>query len=342
MTKTRSSLDSLLDEDQDKNKEVGGPPLTPPVKDTSPPPVKTEFKKRQFKRDMPDTSGLTLSRELMPPITRRRMAIYELLSAEIKFDGRVVSGPSRIEPAPYEMHPIYEIYDPFEQVLSKRRKRMVYSNDIAVHEYYNTNAAAVDVTTNTRIQMPEFIHGQIAIDAVKEYMKFCWLELHPQNINNKHRDKSKVAKFKRIDIEFNTPHVQLMKRDLAIDAERHIIGLTTEQLINLSAAFGIPSTTKPSDMRLEMRKKAAENPKEVLFKSPDNRATSMMNIMSALDLGILDFDPDTQNYYLNDEKNPIWTCLVDQSPLEDFAKFLITPEGKDAKDEIESLLSFWQ
>ncbi len=354
MTKKSSSLDSFLE-------GAGNPPQeleistgnsaevlleetkTPAAK-SSPalPPTKPAFEKRKFKREMPDTSGLTLSKELLPPITRRRMAIYQLLSADIQFDGRVVSGPSRIEPAPFEMHPIYEIYDPFEPVLAKRRKRMVYSNDIAIHEYVNTNAATIDVNTNTRIEMPQFIHGQITIDAVKNYLQYCWLELHPQNINNKFRDKTKSPRFKRIDIEFQSPHVQLMKRDLALDAERHVIGLRTDELINLAAAFGIPANTKPSDMRLEMRRKAAENPKEVLFKSPDNRATSMMNIMSALDLGILDFDPDSQNYYLNDEKTPIWTCLVDQSPLEDFAKFLVSEEGQDVRKELESLLSFWQ
>jgi len=332
-------MDDFLTDDQPSPSEDKSLDKTAPPKEPS---VKASFKKREFKRETPDTTGLTISSKLLPPITRRRMAIYQLLSADIKFDHRVVEGPNRIEPAPQEFHPIYELYDPFEPVLSKRRKRMVYSNDIAVHEYYNTNAATIDTSTNTRVQMPQFVHGQIALDAMKNFLQYCWLELHPQNINNKYRDKEKTPKFKRIDIEFASPHIQLMKRDLAIDAERHVIGLNTEQLINLAAAFGIPSTTKPSDMRLEMRRKAAENPKEVLFKSPDNLATSMMNVMNALDLGILDFDPDTQNYYLSDDKNPVWTCLVGMSPLEDFAKFLITDGGQDVKEEIENLLSFWQ
>lgn len=331
-----SSLDDFLEDKNTVTEELQ------PFKPEPPSPTKQEYKKRKFQREMPDTSGLTLSKQLLPPITRRRMAIYQLLSADIKFDGRVVSGPNLIEPAPFEMHPIYEIYDPGEPVLAKRRKRMVYSNDIAIHEYANTNSAPIDPNTNTRIEMPQFIHGQVSIDSVKEFMKYCWYELHPQNLTNKYRDKTKVARFKRVDIEFQSPHIQLMQRDLAIDAERLVISLSTEQLINLAAAFGVPSTTRPSDMRLEMRKKASQSPKEVLFKSPDNRATSMMNIMSALDLGILDFDPDTQNYYLGDDREPIWQCLVDQSPLEDFAKFLVSDEGKDVKKEIESLLSFWQ
>lgn len=346
MTKKATGLDDFLtNETQDQ----------PPVKDTTPIPAPTppapQFKKR-FKREMPDTSGLIISPKLIPPITRRRMAIYQLLTAsETRFDSRVIStqsgdrivanGPTRIEPAPFELHPIYELYDPYEPVLAKRRKRMVYSNDIAVQEYYNTNVTNADVSTNTRIEMPQFIGGQVTVDVVGSFNKYIWFELHPKNLSNKHRDKNVVANFKRIDIEFQSPHAQLMRRDLAIDAERHIIGLNTEQLINLAAAFGIPTNTKPGDMRLEMRRRAADNPREVLFKSPDNKATAMMNIMSAIDLGILDFDPDSQNYYLGEDRNPVWTCLVDQSPLEDFAKFLITPEGREAKEEIESLLNFW-
>jgi len=350
MTKKSSSLDSFLEDEKDplevvesKEEEIkkpAVPPVTtaPPV----PPPAKVEFKKRKFEREMPDTSGLSLSPKLLPPITRRRMAIYQLLSADVKFDHRVVEGPNRIEPAPFEMHPIYELFDPFEPVLAKRRKRMIYSNDIATHEYYNTNATTIDVNTNTRIEMPQFVHGQIAIDALKEYIKFCWLELHPQNVNNKFRDKTKAAKFKRIDIEFHSPHVQLMQRDLSRDAETHVIGLKADQLINLAAAFGIPSTTAITDMRLQMRKEAYDHPREVLFKSPDNKATTMMNIMKALDLGIIDFDPDTQQFYLGDDKNPVHLVLIDKTPLEDFARFLISDEGQDVKQEVENLLSFWQ
>jgi len=342
MAKKDAMEDFLTGDQPTKTLEV--PSGTLPVKDLTPPPPKEKlaFKKREFKRDKLDTSGLGLSDELLPPLTRRRLAIYQLLSADVKFDHRVIEGPNRIEPAPSELHPIYEIYDPGEPVLAKRRKKMIYSNDIAVHEYYNTNALTVDTSVNKNIQMPEFVHGLVHIDVIKNYPKFVWWELHPGNINNKHRPSDATPKFKRIDIEFQSPHVQLMKRDLAMDAERHVIGLKLDQLINLAAAFGIPSTTKPSDMRLEMRRRAADNPKEVLFKSPDNTATAMMNVMTALDLGIIDFDPDSQNYYLSsDDKTPLWTCLVDQSPLEDFAKFLISPEGQDAKTEIESLLSFW-
>ena len=128
-----------------------------------------------------------------------------------------------------------------------------------------------------------------------------------------------------------------------MDAERHVISLKSDQLINLAAAFGIPSTTAISDMRLEMRKKAYDQPKEVLFKSPDNKATAMMNIMKALDLGILDFDPNTQQFYLgDDDKNPVHIVLIDKTPLEDFAAFLTSDEGQDVKQEIESVLNFWQ
>ncbi len=348
MAKKTSSLDTFLDKDQvasntEEQQRDQSPDLqqeSPPAKQS--PPAKPVYQKRRFKREMPDTGGLSLSKELLPPITRRRMAIYQLLSADVKFDGRVISGPNRIEPAPQEFHPIYELYDPFEPVLAKRRKRMIYSNDIAIHEYYNTNAASIDVTTNTRIEMPQFIHGQITVDALKNFIQYCWLELHPQNINNKFRDKTKTAKFKRIDIEFHSPHVQLMQRDLSLDAERHVIGLKTDQLINLASAFGIPSTTNISDMRLEMRKKAYDQPKDVLFKSPDSRATAMMNIMKALDLGILDFDPNTQQFYLgDDDKSPVHVVLIDRTPLEDFARFLTSEEGQDVKEEVESLLSFW-
>src|SRR5882762_3380365 len=173
MKKKSSSLDTFLNSEEQESTEtqvleqqaITSAPKENVVKSNPPPPPTSppKFEKRKFKREMPDTSGLTLSKELLPPITRRRMAIYQLLSADIKFDGRVVSGPNLIEPAPFEMHPIYEIYDPHEPILAKRRKRMVFSNDIAIHEYANTNALSIDVNTNTRIEMPQFVHGQVTI-----------------------------------------------------------------------------------------------------------------------------------------------------------------------------------
>jgi hypothetical protein len=321
-------------------KPTGKPSLQ--VEEEEPKQKKFQYKRQPYTNVIPTMEGISLSKLLLPPITRRRLAIYQLLSADEKIDKRVIDGPNRKEPAPFEMSPLYSIDDPGEKDFTKRQKWMIYSNDAAMHDMINKNPTTeIDVSKNNRIQIPSFENGQLYIDAQKNYLKYCWLELHPQNQSNKYRNKSVASRFRRIDIEYKSPHVQLMERDLAIDAEKFIIGLDKEKLINLAASFGIPATTPIGDMRLDMRRRAAQNPKEILFTAPDNKMTAILNISNALNLGILEFDPNTQQYYLGDDKNPVHQVLMGATPLEDFAAFLIKPEGADVRNEIYSLISFW-
>lgn len=343
------------------NKETSGKDsiddfLTPTIKDpathteapeTQQPQAKPTYQhksKQPRSRRVGVTTSLSLTPKMLPPLTRRRKAIYELINSGNKVDPRIIDGPRNIEAAPFQLSPMYEIYDRFEEDPARRRKELIFSNDIRVHEYHNLAASVENKNEriDTKIKMPEFINGQAWVDCEAQYLMYVWWELHPQNESNKFRDKTRTPIFKRIDIEFASPHLQLIRRDLAVDAENYVRKLDAEKLINLAAAFGINTTVGISDIRLDLRVRASKNPEEVLFKSSDKKAATMMNIMKCLDLGILDYRTDTQDFFFPGEEEPFFTHIVGETPIDGLTRYLISPEGADDKADVESLLNFWQ
>lgn len=329
MTTDTSEVDSFLS-------TTTTPALAPP-----PIPEAPKKKKRSKEPRTQAYSSLNLSFKMLPPLTRRRTAIYELLDID-KVDPRVIDGPRIVEIPPYQMSPIYKIYDRFEPDMAKRMKTMVYSDEINVQEYHNSVAKNIDPGVNMKLDMPEFVNGQVIVDCEAQYIKHVWWELHPRNLSNKFRNKEQPGLFRRVDVEFRSPHLELLRMDLANDAEKVIIKLNHAQLINLASAFGIPATYPQGDMRLDMRKRARAKPEEVLFKTPDARASTFMNVMSALDLGIIDFKPETQEYFFPNEEESFFVVPLDQTPLEALANFLISEDGQEEKAMLEDILSFWK
>lgn len=303
-----------------------------------PVPLRKDFSKQEKKQKK--TSSFNLSPRMLPPLTRRKNAIYELINMR-REDPRITEGPRMVEIPPFQLSPIYEIYDRFEEDMARATKVMVYSNKINVTEYYNMVDSLKNTSTTPSLDMPEFINGQVMIDVESEYTKYVWWELHPLNGSNKFRDKTKPALFKRVDIEFSSPYLQLMKMDMKLDAEKYVIGLDSDKLQQLGAAFGMSTTTMSmQDLRLDLRLKAQRQPEEILFKSPENHATQMRNVISGMSLGILDYRPETQEYFFEDNQ-VFFQVPLEQPPLESLAKFLASEKGIKERATLEEKLAFW-
>ena len=307
-----------------------------------PVPEKKEVEKRQFpvKRHSKKFSSFGLSEKMLPPVTRRRSAIYEMLNLK-KVDPRITEGPRIVEIPPFQLSPVYEIYDRFEEDWARSRKVMPYSNKINVHEYYNTVDSLKNRDAGPQLDMPEFINGQVRVDCEEEYSRYVWWELHPLNASNKFRDKTKNPLFKRIDTEFTSPYMQLMKMDLAFDAEKYVISCDAEKLYNLAVHFSIPRSTPIQDMRIELRRLARENPQRVMFSSPEKHASTMENVIRATALGIIDYKPETREFFFN-EKESFFQVPMDQAEVESVAKYLVSKEGAKHKETLEASLSFWE
>lgn len=300
---------------------------------------KEKASEARWNKKLAASKSLNISEKMLPPLTRRRSAVYELLNMK-REDPRVVEGPRMIEIPPMQYVPTYQIYDRFETDMAKSTKTLVFSNKINVQEYYNTTASLSDKNVKPNIDMPEFINGQASVDCEAEYLKYIWWELHPLNISNKYRDRTKQSQFKRVDVEYASPHLQLMQMDLRIDAEMYVKNLNADKLIQLGAAFGLSGNIAVQDLRLDLRLKAQANPTQVLFKSPEKHATALRNIVSAMTLGILDYKPETQEFFF-DEEHAFYQVPLDGPPLETLAKYLITEEAAADKKQLEDSLSFW-
>lgn len=329
-TTPKDSADSFLNDD--------------PVTTTAPERKKYEGKKRKF----PVSLGIT--EKCLPPMTRRKMAVYELLDMTRK-DLRIIGAednvgtpvavPQTKEPPPFEFAPTYQFEDRGEEDLGLKRKTMVYTNDIITYNKAKT-LSPKDIT-ELQLDIPTFINGQLVVDCWGNFIKYVWLELHPQNQTNKWRDKTRKPEFKRVDIEYVSPHLHLLKMDLAADSEDMVRRMDPKSLINLAAAFGIPSSLSVSEMRLDLRQRARLNPEEVMFKSPDKSHANLLNIISGIKMGVVDYDPNKQEYYFPDDEEPFFIIPLDTSnPLEAVAQYLATSEGKNACDRLEEYLQYWK
>lgn len=329
-TTPKDSADSFLNDD--------------PVTTTVPERKKYEGKKRKF----PVSLGIT--EKCLPPMTRRKMAVYELLDMTRK-DLRIIGAednvgtpvavPQTKEPPPFEFAPTYQFEDRGEEDLGLKRKTMVYTNDIITYNKAKT-LSPKDIT-ELQLDIPTFINGQLVVDCWGNFIKYVWLELHPQNQTNKWRDKTRKPEFKRVDIEYVSPYVSLMHLDLAADTEDMIRKMQKDEIINLAAAFGMSPSLSLSDMKLELRQKARLTPEDVLFKAPSKTMSHLLDVMSAIKMGVVDYNPDKQEYFFPQDDDPFYIVPLDTSnPLEAVAQFLTTSEGSGARTQLTELLEYWK
>lgn len=354
-------MGSLLNEEEEGNQTkvaTKAPSLPPESEITLPtpntPPI-AEVKQQAVK--IPDWRGkriaekdklytsLGISRKLIPPLTRKRVAIYQLLYKG-KRDKRMIDPMDQIvDPQPYQMVPNYTIIDTGESNLSLREKTMTY------HEGGTETIYREDPITKRQIPMsipkvgsPEFINGQVTVNIYNEFQKFVWWELHPRNASNKRRDFGKEPIFERVDTKFESSHVQMIKMDLALDAERYILKLKEDKLMNLAGAMTNPTVNpniNPQELRLVMRMRAKANPEEILYSAPDQSASVKVAVIHAIDLGILTYLPEYNAYYYNDEEEPLHTVLEGTNPFEDLTGYLSSSKGEEDLNRIKRDLDFW-
>jgi len=303
-------------------------------------------------------ASIPLSEMMLPPITKKKTAIYELLNlnnadkysgreiyAGRAIDPRIVEANKFIDPPPFGLTPTYTIFDRFEPDLARRNKVMKYVTRASVRSFENPVTKQPDQTIDEQLGEPGFINGQVVVEIENNYPHYVWWELHPQNASNKWRPKERPPVFKRIDIEYKSPHQQMMKMDLQQEAERYVIGLRADELINLASAMTNPvisTAMPPNEIRLALRLRARNNPEEVLFKAPNPTHSITMNVISAMDLGIIDYRPETNEYFFaSDDDKPMFVVPLEQTPIEALAGYLSSAEGKEDRKAMENMLSFW-
>ena len=293
-------------------------------------------------------ASIGLSRPMLPPLTRKRTAIYQLVNFKNVKDKRLEGIDQFVDPQPYELVPNYTITDEYEPDLGAREKTMTYfeggTEMVSVKDPLTGKDKMVSVP---KIGQPRFEGGQVVIDIYKAYNRYVWWELHPRNASNKRRNRQVAPIFERVDIKHKNVHAQTIEQDLKFEAERYVREMSLDALIKLASALVNPTidtrSNRPDDLRLILRQRAQANPTEVLNASNiDTSAAIKFHIIDALNLGIMSYFSEYNAYFYGDEQEAFFTVPHDNDPLHSVAMFFrSTMEGKQIYDKVKSDLGFW-
>lgn len=303
-------------------------------------------------------ASMNISSQMLPPITKRTFAIYELCdyfdtaTGRKKIDPRIQGGDQSIDPPPYELVDNYQFHDYFEPDLAKRDKILTYHGGVETFSYENPVTKQQENGVRPKRLVPFFTNGQVRVEIEKHYPQFVWWELHPRNETNKRRDKQKPPVFRRIDLDFHSSHVDILRMDLQSEAYNYVRRLNHSELIALASAMSNPTisvTTNDNDIRVALLHRSRTSPEEVLYKSPDKVTAASLDIINSLDWGILDFDAQTNTYtFSNMPDEPAYVVPLEEKPIEGFAKFLIgeiegeEEDGKTTYQLMRDLVEFWR
>jgi hypothetical protein len=332
---------------------IQNPVLTNTKKSTvEGPKLKGELRKFSFSRFGPNKRPITtdLSDQMLPPITKRHTAIYQLLGLQegASTDKRIQSQESEraniVDTSDYEMHATYSIFDQFEKDFGRQTKVVTYYDGVQRTTYKDPITGEMRPEIRQKVGTPRFSRGQAVVDIMRNYHQYLWWELHPGNKTNKFRDKSKPALFERIDLKHYNPHMDMIRKELEFDAMKYIRGLQAGQVIDLATALDIPVVgVQPSALKTDLYTLAQKDPEKVLFKAPDEIMSTTIEIMRAVDLGILDYDALRKQYFFAQNINePLFVVPMDEIPYEALAKYLVgTEEGQIVKEKMMEFIYYW-
>lgn len=283
-----------------------------------------------------------LSDLILPPITRKTIAKY-----------RVIGG-DEINPAtglmadvqPIYMEGSYMLYDKYESDLSKRQKLM--QNKTGKKERIRDRKTGLE-TIEDIIEPVEFLNGVLTISVEAQYPLYVWIELHPLNKSNKHRDTSIVPAFERIDIKTNkSVAFMLAEEELQEEALAEVRKLSKVDDINAYAASaGIPTMegNKQRDLGLiksDLRGWAFRNPRGFFALSKNTRHAIKMTVLEADSFGIIEYIPDKKTWWVPYTTEPMHNVLAGNDPVMDFVDHLAKPENVTMYDAIRNMLDYWE
>lgn len=342
----KTDVEDFLNDDPNKitSEDVTATTLPPP------PPLpprreQTKTGRNNWRDRFVSPQGLNISRMMLPPITRRKTATYETIQ-EAKFDPRIIEGDKAIPPPPLSIPPTYAFFDKGEpdfSIANKMMKNVVRSEVRQIRQ----NNGELKPQIEEVLDYVDFTNGHKLVNIETEYILYAFLELHPLNESNKHRDRSKKMWFRRTDFDYKSPHVHMLQLDLQDDAVRYVKKMDDKELINLAAAMTNPTiqtiNVPTMHIRYDLRLRAMANPEEVLYKSPDKKASKMIDILHALEMQVLEYVPEKHAYFLvGDDQTAFFQCTLDVNPLQDISTYLATADAKEDYDSLMEYVNFWK
>ena len=282
--------------------------------------------------------SLGLSELILPPFTKGKIAKYRAIYRD-QIDPATNLRPELTDVL---LPATYQFYDKFEADPLHRSKLM---RNLGREEVFYNNVTEKEERKHTLVEV-ELTNGILDVNIEKDYRLYVFMELHPLNISNKHRDFNNAPVFERIGLktEFTTAY-KSAEADLARDAEDAVIHEITsaDRIIGMAVGFGIPVHDRvPSDIKHDLRLKAREDPKKFFSMSNNIAPAIKLNIHDGLGKGIIQFNVDRNRFEFTETGKVMHTVPIGEDGVEDFTKTIL--RDKDARamyDEMMDMLNYW-
>lgn len=280
---------------------------------------------------------------LLPPVTRKSIATYRILGT----DQINISTKEPVEPVDVMLPGTYMLYDPGQGDFDKRN--ILFKNlsrpDIRLDKQSGKQFIDDDLINDLI-----FVRGVLRVDPEKQYRTYVFLELHPLNKTNNHRNKAVTPIFERIDLN-NSRNIafKMAEQDLAFEAEAEVRAMTEIDKVRgyaTSAGIETMENGKPraiTAVKADLRVYARNNPKGFFSLGNNVKAAIKMNVLDAISWGLIEVDPLRKSFVnqVTDEKT-LHTYGVQEDPVDSYVNFLATEEGKEQYEALVNMVEYWK
>lgn len=279
-----------------------------------------------------------LSTEMLPPITKRKVARYEVL-------GKNVTDPltgEMVSPVPPLIIPgKFVIFDPFD------------SNVMARHKLLKNVTRSERVVRDGKDMVEEYVediifdNGMKSVAIEKNFLEYVLLELHPLNESNRYRDKSQTPAFRRIDIDKRLWAESLAGLDLAYEAETAVVNMREpDKIIALAHAAGVQTAGRtldggPGTVKYDLRIYARQNAKDFFKLSKSSSAAVRMSVIDAKELGLVYYDLDKKAWFFSTTDDIICYVLPSQDPDKALINCLGHKDYEPSYKLLQNQLNYW-
>lgn len=278
--------------------------------------------------------SLGISELLLPPYSRREIAIYKIKSSSIK-DPSTGDYPL---PTNDEFAGRYRFFDKYVKDPAGKWKTMF--NLGGLREYYNDASGKTELRHT--VEPVVFNNGILRVNTQTNYRLYVFMELHPNNGTNRNRPHGTPIYFERIDIRNSKSEVfKLAEMDLSIEAEQSVRKLSRDQLIGFAVTAGIATAGRQtSEISVDLRNFARNNPKKFFSLNNNISPAIRMDVLDAQSLGLIEYDTDKHRWFDCDTEEKLHVVSVDEDPIESLVEALKKDSVKH--EFIKSKLDYWE
>jgi hypothetical protein len=278
-----------------------------------------------------------LSEKILPPLTKGVMAVYRLIAS------------TRIDPATKELagdkdislpgH--YMLYDTFEPDPLKKRKPMYNYGNPKVEFDKDGNRKVVDT-----IKSIEFVTSTFRVDPERDYRLYTFMELHPLNGSNRHRENTGTpAMFERVDIKnFKSPGEIAAEMDLAHEAEYEIMKIVSkDKILGLAVSANVyQQGMGPGEAKNELRAWARKDPRKYFRLLGDIKPAIKLNLLTGMTFGIVEYRQDIKSFRFSESGDVFFTHVVGEEAVDACTDFLAKPENAALLTALTGLVDYWE